>query len=96
MKSFNVGKYLIRLLDKSNPNEVEEIKRLRYKHLLQVYNEDLPDGGLDDDGYDEYSDTVMVIDTNENKICGSRSHGRKIPCGCLRRIRKKDKKVYPF
>lgn len=71
MKSFNVGKYLIRLLDKSNPNEVEEIKRLRYKHLLQVYNEDLPDGGLDDDGYDEYSDTVMVIDTNENKICGA-------------------------
>ena len=70
MKSFTVGKYLVRLLDKSNEQEVLEIQRLRYKYLLQVYNDNLADGGLDNDGYDEYSDTLLVIDTANNEICG--------------------------
>ena len=68
--NIDTGKYLIRLLDKNNNEELKEIQRLRYKYLLQIYNPNLPDGGLDNDGYDEYSDTLLVIDKGSGEIAG--------------------------
>ena len=71
MKEFVASNYLIRLLDKSNPDELKRIQELRYKYLLKIYNEDLPEYGLDDDGYDKYSDTLLVINQENGDICGA-------------------------
>ena len=38
MKEFVASNYLIRLLDKSNPDELKRIQELRYKYLLKIYN----------------------------------------------------------
>lgn len=69
---FLYSKFEVRLLDKLNKNEVEEVQRLRYDHLLRDFNPELKEGGIDNDGYDEYADGIIVVDTeNNNKIVGT-------------------------
>ena len=71
MKEFNVEKFKIRLMDKTNKEEVQKVQKLRYEYLLKDYNTNLPVDGIDDDGYDEYSDSILVIDTEKDIIAGT-------------------------
>ncbi len=71
MINLETEKYLVRLLDKNNSKELLELQQLRYNYLLKYFNQDLDDNGIDDDGYDEYSDSILVIDKSTNKICGT-------------------------
>ena len=71
MKEFNVEKFKIRLMDKENKDEIRKVQELRYKYLLKDYNPNLEEGGIDDDGYDEYSDSILVIDTEKGIIAGT-------------------------
>ena len=63
--------YLLRLLDKNNPDEIKEVQKLRYDYLLREFDPALPLEGLDDDGFDEYCDSLIVIDKALNKIVGT-------------------------
>ena len=71
MKEFNVEKFKIRLKDKTNKEEVEKVQRLRYLYLLKDYNPSLPAEGVDADGYDDVSDSILVIDTEKDVIAGT-------------------------
>lgn len=71
MKEFNVEKFKIRLMDKNNPEEIKKVQKLRYDYLLKFYNESLPEEGIDDDGYDEFSDSILVIDIEKDIIAGT-------------------------
>ncbi|MBP5343107.1 GNAT family N-acetyltransferase [bacterium] len=71
MKEFNVEKFKIRLMDKTNKEEVEKVQRLRYLYLLKDYNPSLPAEGVDADGYDDVSDSILVIDTEKDVIAGT-------------------------
>ena len=71
MKEFFVDKYHIRLMNHNNLEEVRKIQKLRYDHLLKEYNPSLVDGGIDDDNYDDVSDSIIVIDTTNDMICGT-------------------------
>ena len=70
MRDFIVDKFYVRLMDHNNLEEVKRVQKLRYDHLLKEYNPTLPSEGLDDDGYDDYSDTIMVIDSTNGVISG--------------------------
>ena len=71
MREFYAQNYVIRLMNHSDINEVKEVQRLRYLYLLRDYNPSLPIDGIDDDGYDQYSDSIIVIDKNDDKIVGT-------------------------
>lgn len=69
---YEKGKYIIKLLDKSNINELREVQHLRYINLLKEFNKDLKkDDEIDDDGYDQYTDSIIVIDKELNEIVGT-------------------------
>lgn len=71
MRAFEVDKFLIRLMNHSDIEEVKKVQSLRYLHLMKEYNPSLPDGGIDDDGYDEVSDSILVIDKTSGMIAGT-------------------------
>ena len=71
MKDFVVNNYLIRLMNYNDKEEVKRVQTLRYKHLLREYNPELPEEGIDVDGYDDVSDSILVIDQNNNEIAGT-------------------------
>lgn len=68
---FDLGKYIVKLLDFDNKNELNEVFSLRYEHLLRDFNNNLPEGGLDDDGNDIGTDSILVIDKDKNIIVGT-------------------------
>ncbi len=54
---FETKDYLVRLMDKGSEKELREVQKLRYKYLLQEFDEKKNDAdGLDDDGFEEYSE----------------------------------------
>lgn len=71
MESFETKDYLLRLLNKNNPDEIKEVQKLRYDYLLREFDPSLPEGGIDDDGFDEYCDSIIVIHKATNKIVGT-------------------------
>ncbi|MBO4668028.1 MAG: GNAT family N-acetyltransferase [Bacilli bacterium] len=70
MKKLTVGKFEIRLMEKTDA-ELKQVQAFRYQYLLRDYNPGLPLEGFDDDGYDEFSDSLLVIDTEKNIIVGT-------------------------
>ena len=71
MKEFNVGKFNIRLMNHNDLEEVRKVQSLRYEYLLRDYDPSLPVGGIDNDGYDDFSDSVLVIDKENSIIAGT-------------------------
>ena len=71
MFNFTVGKFNVRLLNKDDKNELCKVQSLRYEHLLRDFNPSLPSGGLDDDGVDSSCDSIIVIDTTNDRIVGT-------------------------
>ena len=71
MFSYFSGKYNLRLLDKSNKDELIQVQKLRYQHLLRDFNPNLPLDGIDDDGHDEMSDSIIVEDVEKHLIVGT-------------------------
>lgn len=71
MFNFKIGKYRLRLLDKNNKEELQAVQRLRYDDLLKEFNTGLEDGGIDDDHYDQYSDSLIVIDEDTDTLVGT-------------------------
>lgn len=71
MRDFIVDKFYVRLMNHNDLEEVKKVQSLRYEHLLRDYNPSLPSGGLDNDGYDDYSDSILVIDTTNGVFAGS-------------------------
>ncbi|MBQ7275852.1 MAG: GNAT family N-acetyltransferase [Bacilli bacterium] len=68
---FNYKNYHIRMLDKNNKQELIEVQKLRYDYLLKEFNNELPEDGLDDDGYDKYCESIIIIDKEKGKIVGT-------------------------
>lgn len=68
---FYAGDYHVTVLDKNNIEQLKEVQKLRYDYLLREFNPSLPDQGIDDDGFDQYADSLLVIDTRSNKIIGT-------------------------
>ena len=71
MKPFEAGDYLVRLLDKNNKEELRLVQKLRFDYLLKDFDPSLPEEGLDDDGFDEYCDSILVIDKKNGAIAGT-------------------------
>ena len=71
MKEFSVGKFNIRLMNHNDLEEVKKVQILRYVFLLRDYDPSLPVGGIDNDGYDEVSESVLVIDKENGIIAGT-------------------------
>ena len=71
MKDFVVNNYLIRLMDHNNLEEVKRVQTLRYNYLLREYNPELPEVGIDIDGYDDFSNSILVIDQSNGEIAGT-------------------------
>ena len=71
MKEFSVGKFNIRLMNHNDLEEVKKVQILRYEYLLRDYDPSLPVGGIDNDGYDEVSESVLVIDKENDIIAGT-------------------------
>ena len=71
MFSYNSGKFNLRMLDHNNPNELKEIQKLRYQYLLRDFNPELPIEGIDNDGHDATSDSVIVEDMENHLIVGT-------------------------
>lgn len=71
MFDYKLGKYRLRLLDKNNDEELKSVQELRYNDLLKEFNEQLASGGIDDDHYDKYSDSLIVIDEENNILVGT-------------------------
>ena len=72
MKPIETTNYLIRLLDPKDPDELREVQRLRYDFLLREFDEKKAEsGGLDDDGYDAYTDSILAIDKRTGRIVGT-------------------------
>ncbi len=64
--------YLVRLLDIGNENDLNEVKKLRYRYLLCEFDEGKADAdGTDDDGYDAYSDSIIVTEKKTGAIVGT-------------------------
>ena len=65
-------RYTVRLLDPANKEELAEVQRLRYTYLLREFDDAKSDpDGLDDDGYDVFSDSIIVSDARTGKIVGT-------------------------
>ena len=71
MKDFYVDKFHIRLMNHNDLDEVKKVQTLRYNNLLKEYNPSLEIEGIDNDGYGDFSDSIVVIDTTKDFICGS-------------------------
>lgn len=72
MEPIETKDYLVRLLDHENKEELREVQKLRYEHLLKAFDREKSDlDGLDDDGYDAYSDSILVIDKRTGRIVGT-------------------------
>lgn len=55
----------------SDKDEVKRVQTLRYNYLLREYNPSLSEEGIDVDGYDDLSDSILVIDQSNNEIAGT-------------------------
>lgn len=71
MFDYNLGKYRLSLLDKSNKEELKNVQKLRYNDLLKEFNPKLPSDGIDDDGYDELSDSLIVTEIETGGLVGT-------------------------
>lgn len=71
MQPIETNDYILRLMDKNNPDELYQVQKLRYDHLLREFDPNLPEEGLDDDGFDEYCDSLVVIYKPTGKIIGT-------------------------
>ena len=71
MFDYKIGKYNLRLLNKDNKNELYELQKMRYEYLLKDFNDKLEGEAIDDDGYDQYTDSIIVVDLEKNKIAGT-------------------------
>ena len=72
MIRFETPEYLVRLMEKGNAAELREVQRLRYRYLLAEFDPAKNDPhGLDDDGFDAFSDSVLVIEKKTGRIAGT-------------------------
>ncbi len=72
MDRIETADYLVRLLDRDNVDELREVQKLRYDFLLKDFDETKSDqNGLDDDGWDPYSDSILAVDKNNGRIIGT-------------------------
>ena len=72
MEHIETDNYLVRLLDHSRPEELREVQKLRYDYLLKDFDSRKNAGdGLDDDGWDAFTDSILVVDKQSGRIAGT-------------------------
>ena len=71
MTPIETSKYIVKTIDKNNVEEIKKIQRLRYVHLLRDFDPSLPEEGLDDDGYDDYAESIVVYDKEKDLMVGT-------------------------
>jgi len=71
MEPFENDQFIARLLDKNNPEELRETQKLRYDFLVRAFDPSLPEDGIDDDGFDELTDSILVIEKATGAIVGT-------------------------
>ena len=72
MDPIETNNYLVRLLDHNDKDALREVQKLRYDYLLREFDQDKNDlDGLDDDGWDDHSDSILVIDKQTGRIAGT-------------------------
>ena len=63
MDHIETADYLVRMLDHDNKDELREVQKLRYDYLLRDFDENKNDSdGLDDDGYDAFSESLIAAE----------------------------------
>ena len=64
--------YTVSLLDHDDKEKLMEVQRLRYTYLLREFDAGKNDPyGLDDDGYDAFSDSLIVTCAGSGRIVGT-------------------------
>ena len=64
--------YTVSLLDHDDKEKLREVQRLRYTYLLREFDGKKSDpDGLDDDGYDAFSDSLIVTCAGSGRIVGT-------------------------
>ena len=71
MEPIETQKYLIKVVDRNNQEDIRKLQRLRYVHLLRDFDSSLPEEGLDDDGYDQYAESIVIIDKEKDLMVGT-------------------------
>ena len=72
MDHIETAEYRIRMLDHENQDELREVQRLRYEYLLRDFDANKNDSeGLDDDGYDDFSESILAIEKKTGRIVGT-------------------------
>jgi putative hemolysin len=60
------------MLDPRNEKELREVQKLRYDYLLRDFDENKNDSnGLDDDGYDAFSESLIAVEKKTGRIVGT-------------------------
>ncbi len=72
MDHIETADYLVRMLDHDNKDELREVQKLRYDYLLRDFDEKKNDSdGLDDDGYDAFSESLIAVEKKTGRIVGT-------------------------
>ena len=72
MDHIETADYLVRMLDHDNKDELREVQKLRYDYLLRDFDENKNDSdGLDDDGYDAFSESLIAVEKKTGRIVGT-------------------------
>lgn len=72
MEHIETSDFLIRMLDHENKEELREVQKLRYEYLLKDFDERKNDSeGLDDDGYDDFSESILAVEKKTGRIVGT-------------------------
>ncbi len=66
---FESGNVVVRLAE--NKEEIFQAQKLRYKELLQQFDKNKRDDGLDKSEYDDFCDHIVAVDKTTNKVVGT-------------------------
>ena len=72
MDHIETADYLVRMLDPDNKDELRAVQKLRYDYLLRDFDDNKNDAdGLDDDGYDAFSVSLVAVEKKTGRIVGT-------------------------
>lgn len=74
VNNLNKIKLTTKVLSRDEPDyqkRLEQVCRLRYIEMINEYNQNAPEEGIDFDDYDKYCDHLVVIDEVTDKVVGT-------------------------
>ena len=72
MDHIETSDFLIKVLVPADKDELREVQRLRYDYLLRDFDANKNESdGLDDDGYDAFSESILAVEKKTGRIVGT-------------------------